>query len=395
MSIQFACICGKRLKAKDAMAGRLTYCPACEAPVVIPTGLATHRGAPAASAVELPAVRHPAEFQRRLVRVLPERESTSIERTAPIDEAQAHGPGPAHSAPKPIREVRPDEVFLVPQGQKKKLTYRRRHAETHWSESLIYVIPTSRLLAGLALALALLSAYVVRTLPSSLNVEDGGPLLGQPPVLVAGLLLLVMGYACAVLNDILVLAIEGSTWVISPPNPRSLLRSTAHWIACVIVGPAPVLALAGLFWLHCGDLKFLDWLILAELTVLASTIFLVSLLLVNATGAGPRELDRRAVLAITWSLGWRFVLCGAVLAAATLAWGWFGVFALARLEVSPFEGFAWLLLGWLGALFVGAFGMRRLGLWYYAGLQRVRQARREQRRVRSQPVPADLVRTST
>src|SRR5437016_4971381 len=48
MSIKFFCSCGKRLKAKDAMAARRTICPACGNPVGIPSLQPTQRGTSAA-----------------------------------------------------------------------------------------------------------------------------------------------------------------------------------------------------------------------------------------------------------------------------------------------------------------------------------------------------------
>src|SRR6266849_6977709 len=46
MAIKFFCKCGKKLKARDEMAGRRSMCPRCGSPVGIPGLAPTHAGAP-------------------------------------------------------------------------------------------------------------------------------------------------------------------------------------------------------------------------------------------------------------------------------------------------------------------------------------------------------------
>src|SRR5216683_1686829 len=45
MAIKFFCKCGKKLKARDEMAGRRSMCPRCGSPVGIPGLKPTHAGA--------------------------------------------------------------------------------------------------------------------------------------------------------------------------------------------------------------------------------------------------------------------------------------------------------------------------------------------------------------
>src|SRR6516162_11429084 len=45
MAIKFFCKCGKKLKARDEMAGRRSICPRCGSPVGIPGLKPTHAGA--------------------------------------------------------------------------------------------------------------------------------------------------------------------------------------------------------------------------------------------------------------------------------------------------------------------------------------------------------------
>src|SRR5437763_16637048 len=45
MAIKFSCKCGKKLKARDEMAGRRSMCPRCGSPVGIPGLKPTHAGA--------------------------------------------------------------------------------------------------------------------------------------------------------------------------------------------------------------------------------------------------------------------------------------------------------------------------------------------------------------
>src|SRR6516225_10035363 len=44
MAIKFFCKCGKKLKARDEMAGRRSMCPRCGSPVGIPAANATYAG---------------------------------------------------------------------------------------------------------------------------------------------------------------------------------------------------------------------------------------------------------------------------------------------------------------------------------------------------------------
>src|SRR5262245_49488151 len=45
LAIHFVCVCGKHLKSRRDMAGRVTLCPACGEHVKIPSEEPTHRGA--------------------------------------------------------------------------------------------------------------------------------------------------------------------------------------------------------------------------------------------------------------------------------------------------------------------------------------------------------------
>lgn len=377
------------------MAGQISYCPGCHAPVVIPTAKPTHRGTPTTNPGDPAAVYIPPKLSHRSFAARNAADSAPIGHTVSTEASTecvtSPAPSPANATSNGVLDVTPDEVFLVPRGRKAELTRSRRRPESRWSESLLYTVPTSLLFARLALGLAICSSVVALALPHRLHQPFDSTAPGMLPFLCAAMLPVLLGYACAFLNGVLALAIEGSPRVVFPPNVDSLFRPILKWTVCFAVGPAPLLGLAGMFWLHCGDPTLLDRLLLTELVVMACGAFPVWLLLANATGKGGIGCDPRSMLRLIRSLD-RYFVAGSVLAtAAIVGIGWLGTQALARLHASVFEGFAWLVLWWFCALFLAAFGVRRLGLWYYRGTQSVRKENRRHRS--SQPPEAAVART--
>jgi hypothetical protein len=140
------------------------------------------------------------------------------------------------------------------------------------------------------------------------------------------------------------------------------VRTLGRWLFAFLAGPAP-LAVAGFFyWLHGGDLGLLDWLILAEMGVLAVSYWVLA---VAAAGERERWLDANplAVARLVARLGDR-ALVVAVAALVALAHGWLAVAALAEVYRSAWA-WLWLACGGLSGLFLATFLFRLLGVGCY------------------------------
>jgi hypothetical protein len=265
MTIKFVCSCGKRLRARDEMAARRSMCPRCGAPVGVPSGQPAVRGASAGPMT-------PAE-RVRARRHLPSPQ--------PFDPS-AVAPEPA--APQPF-----DPGHAEPQGARDRPPPRRARGrgwplEQHWYESLLYPCRAVPLVLGLAAALTVLTGGLAMGLPEVLDELRAGPaqrwLFCLPVLLV---LPLIPGYACAFLDCTLASAAAGEARYVRWPaaNFGLIMKSAAAWLGCLLAGPVVPAAVGFFYWLDCGDPDILDWLIVAELGILAVGYWLLLLLVVN------------------------------------------------------------------------------------------------------------------
>jgi len=321
MAVHFYCSCGKHLKAGRDMAGRVTLCPACGEHVKIPTEEPTDRAASRVSkAAPLPA----AESDRR-----------------------SHLP----------------EVLI--RGER-RLAPARHHEEPErgWIGSVAYTLPVVPWLLSLAAGLAITSAVVLDRLPAFLKSNSRRPLeleIFIPCVMAIPALLLC---ATPFLSGILSLGMEGSLQVVSRPRFDYMLRAAVQWLVCLAAGPVLLVAAAAGYWVHCGDMQPVDWLIVIELLALGSGIMLASLVVTSSTG-GFRRLRPFAILQVTRSFGWWFTGTSLFLAGMILGLSYLASFAAARLRDEPVLMTLWLGCGWFAALAALAFLFRRLGLWHY------------------------------
>src|ERR1700726_4815458 len=148
MSIQFVCICGKHLRAREGMAGRRSMCPACGAPVGIPLLQPTHRGATLGPL-------SPAELRRRNN----SRPSPNVSRDGfpASGGSAAPSPPPNQGRARTTRTLEitfdgPIEPALVHQVISR--VPAQRPSGTAWAQCLIYPIRASLPLGGLAVVLA-------------------------------------------------------------------------------------------------------------------------------------------------------------------------------------------------------------------------------------------------
>jgi hypothetical protein len=321
MAIHFVCVCGKHLKARHDMVSRITLCPACGEQVKVPTGEPTHRGV------------------------------SRIVKAAPIPAADS--------------ERRPEPQEVLARGQRRSsLVFHREQPESGWLGSFLYTLPILPWLALLAAGLAITCGVVFDRLPAFLQSDSRRPLELEvfiPCVLAIPALLLC---AAPLLSGVLALGIEGSLKIVSRPRFDDFLRSGAQWMACLAAGPALLLVGAAGYWIHCGDLEAVDWLIVVELLALGSGNLFAALIVTSPCG-GFRRLHPFAILQVVQLLGWWFIATSLFAGGAILGWAYLVSFAVARLHTDAIVGTLWLGLGWFAALAALAFLFRRLGLWHY------------------------------
>jgi hypothetical protein len=247
---------------------------------------------------------------------------------------------------------------------------RRRpwHLETHWFQCLLYPFLAWRLLIGLAGALALATVWLVQLTPELQPPELDGTLivtlLMWPVRLMIPLALL--AYGCAFLQCVLNAAVAGDPPHVYWPGRyvHIALLYVGRWAYCFLAGPMVPAAAALLYWLNCGDMDFLDVVILAELGVLTVGYLLFALLVAART---DRALDAtpRRVGSLMRRLGYRSAV--AIVVASLLAY-WHGRLLLGGMAAAHGNAFGgWLLLtvAWLSALASATFLFRIVGLWCY------------------------------
>jgi hypothetical protein len=372
MSIKFACSCGKHLRVRDAMAGRRVMCPRCGAPAGVPSLQPTHVGTAAN-----PMTPEERRLQARLRPPHP-MPNEGIRTATPADSITG-GTTLVTSAPNAAGKA-------APRARPK----RRR--EARWYHCLVYACRAWPLVFGLGLAWAVWAVWTV-VLPPILFESAPDP---ARPWLAGGVWLLatlvLLGYTGAFLDCALTAAAAGEVAYVRWPGAdlRLTVKSLGRWLLALLAGPA-VFAGAGFsHWLHGGDLTFLDWLILAEVGVLAVAYWVLAVA-AAAEHERFRDINPLAVARLGHRLGWGTLVILAA-AALALAHGWLIVAALADLRrglpgasisrhiisralppppVPPttFGGFVeagiGLTLTCISAVFLATFLFRLLGMWCY------------------------------
>jgi hypothetical protein len=265
------------------------------------------------------------------------------------------------------RRPQPQEVLARIQ-HRSSLVVHREQPETGWLGTFVYTLPTLPWLALLAVGLAITCGVVFDRLPDFLQSNSRRPLeleIFIPCALAIPALLLC---ATPLLSGVLILGMEGSLKVVCRPRFDDLLRAVAQWLACLAAGPAPLLAAAAGYWIHCGDMQAIDWLIVVELVALGSGILLAALV-VTSPGGGFRKLHPFAILQVTRSFGWLFAGTSLFAAGEILGLSYLASYAASRIRDEPVLATVCLGFGWFAALAALAFLFRRLGLWYFRACQ--------------------------
>jgi hypothetical protein len=365
MSIKFVCSCGKHLRARDEMAARRSVCPRCGAPVGIPSKQPTHRGAQAGPMT-------PAErwlSRRRPVAPPPDDDTIPIApaplappippvpRTEVVDLGTEEFPKRRPRPPLDLDSVRP----VVP---RKRRELRRRWAlEQNWDQCLVFPFRAMPIIAGLAVFLGVLTALAGRVLPEVLaNHPEGGAFWAIFALYMLGPLVL-LAYTCGFLDCVLASAAAGEAGVVSWPGRDMLLalKSCLWWLLAFLAGPVLPAAIVPLYWLYVGEMTTLDWIILAELGVLATGYWLLAILSVSRSDRLSDLIPLRVML-LAERLGYRAWV--AAFGASLLGVGHV-LLVLMTLPLLHANAMAGVLLVfiWGGTLFLATFLFRLLGVW--------------------------------
>ncbi len=357
MTIKFTCTCGKRLRARDEMASRRTFCPRCGRPIGVPSGQATARGTEAAPLSPLDRQRE--QFHRRVL--VPRREAAASSAGAGGATAKPQAPLELIAAPEPL-DVNLLRLVFAPKHPRRQ---HPSHVEK-WHHSLTYPIRTIRLVLTLSASLTALIVVTLLLLPKLFELE-------AEPVWVTLILLpslmipfTVIGYSFGYLESVLASAASGEAEPLRKATRKVGLaaRSFAVWMLCFLAGPIVPAALAVFFWINSGDLEWIDWAILAELGVVSGAYWLFVMLSVSRTGR-LRDVNPLEVFDLIGRLGFRamaLVLGASVFLIAHVV---LSILAVQGFHEEPGLGASLLFAFLASALFWATFFFRLLGVWCY------------------------------
>jgi hypothetical protein len=381
MAIKFFCKCGKKLKARDEMAGRRSMCPRCGSPVGIPAAGPTHGG----------ATLGPMSIQDRLrfwkthlpsetlpKSLLPDEPDDSFspdaERSAhPVDSSNTSSESAAKSPGKPAEKPpayfdAPLDRALIRQVIRARRSFaqpRERNLETHWYECLLYPFRAWPLVFGLSGALAICAGLAALVQREEQELTQGNStVLIYIYVLSAPVPLLILSYTFGFLDCVMTGALAGEFRHVRWPGRKIGLafKSCFTWAACFLAGPIVPIALALIFWLQAGEIQIIDWLILGELVIVAFAYWILVLLTVHAKDGLPHSNPLQVTLMVG-QLGWKSIGIAVGAAGVALVHVLIAIAALTDLQRDKSWGwFALILCSW-SAMFWATFLFRWLGVW--------------------------------
>jgi hypothetical protein len=163
----------------------------------------------------------------------------------------------------------------------------------------------------------------------------------------------------------------------------------AGWLAfCFLAGPAPVAMAAVFYWIHCGELELLDWLILAQAGVFVVGYLLFALLAV-AGGQHTSRANPVRIAQLVHGLGYRSAVLIALASLLSFENGRYLLFAIGLAHENVAGAWFLLTMYWLSALACATFVLRLAGWWSF------RHIAPRCRPTRSAASPAQTVTTVT
>jgi hypothetical protein len=362
MSIKFVCSCGKRMRARDEMAGRRSVCPRCGNPVGIP---APQPARPVAT----PGPMTPAERLARQARTRRQALSETAGQLAVVPPELRVDPLEAVVDRRTARtlQAHPEQAAALRRAQSRApRSLRLRTMGTAWYHCLFYPVRAWLLVGGLAVALMMLSVVVVFSLPEVVALETESPKRMLAWAAFAACCEVIVGYTFAFLHSVLISSVAGEVQHVPWPGRDfgMVAKATLIWLVCFLAGPVVPAAAALWLWLHWGDPVLMDQLIMAELGIVTASYWLLALVSVGQSGrlrdANPLRV---ADLAHQLGLGALFVVfVGGCLGIGHAYWA---CTAMIRLEREPGVGLLSLTACWLSIMYCETFLMRYLGLKCY------------------------------
>ncbi len=240
---------------------------------------------------------------------------------------------------------------------------RRRGTETHWYQCLLFPLRALTLIFALAVALTAMTgiAFVLVSEGGGLDVEPTWDSLAR--LLWLAMPVLIGGYTCGFLDCTLASAAAGEIPLVRWPgrNVSLALKSLVTWVACFLAGPIVPAGIFFVYWSQCGDPELVDWLIWAELGIVAIGYWVLAIVAVSVRDR-LRDANPIQIVALVRRVGFRLLVAALV---AGLAFLGFGLLALSAFELLHKEVSGLVLLAgyWFSALFLATFLFRLLGVW--------------------------------
>jgi hypothetical protein len=238
--------------------------------------------------------------------------------------------------------------------------------ETRWYECLWYPFRALPLALALAAAMTLLTVSLALIVPRLLRevVLDGASIAVGCVCMLGPLL--IPAYVCGFLDCVLAAALAGEARNVRWPG-RDLgliVRSFLAWLFAFLSAPAPLAAIGYYYWLYCGDLQPVDWIILAELGVVGSGYWLLAVLAV-ARGERLRDANPWRVAELAERLGWRSLVAALLAGLLFLSHGLLGLWTTSVLHVNLGLGLLLAAGCWLSWIYWATFVFRAVGIWCY------------------------------
>jgi len=354
MALHIVCACGQTLWADERFAGHEMHCPLCARTLVVP-----------------PARTVPSEAD--LIAVPPVPTSTVVEvgkdwfDPAPLAERTMA------ASVYQLAEAFPKDDFgdLYSPDKKKNLErilHRARKElagilqlppwplENGWRECMLYPFR--------AMGLSMLLAFVGASAASIIALVTAQPEIATWVVL-AGFLFAHSLYVFACLRSAWLSGLHGEAGFVRWPGSdvRFLAQSSGLAAALFLAGPIVPALTAFLFWLHAGDLHWIDRLILLELGVLSVGYFILEVFAADA--AKLRQATPAGVLRLIKTVGHLPLTAALAGSVGLVLHAWAGLASLRILHEDPGAGWALLFCTWVSVLSWNYFLCRWVGVYIY------------------------------
>jgi hypothetical protein len=222
------------------------------------------------------------------------------------------------------------------------------------------------LILAMAGGLTLLTAIVALVLPLALR-DVTLDAVSIPIGLISSLgPLAALGYICGFLDCVLASGMAGESRYVRWPG-RSLAlvyRSLLAWLLAFLSAPAPLAAIGFYYWLYCGDLQLVDWIILIEMGIVGSGYWLLAVLAVTRSER-LRDANPWRVAELAERLGWRSLIAAVMAGVLFLAHGLLAFWTASVLHDQLGLGLVLAAGCWLSWLYWATFVFRVVGIWCY------------------------------